>query len=175
MTKPDLLQDSGHLILATMNFVIHGDSVLMIRRSASKDSAPGTLIGPGGRIETTEDAVSSAVREIKEETGLTVDPSAVSLKAVAFHRAPYKDQTWIVFVNRIELTEPPGALKASSEGQPQWVKIKDLNLETDVFVGSKYYHEHVLTPLPGILYTNLEWHNGKLIRASVTTVPPVLS
>ena len=167
----NLLQDSGSLILATMNFVVFGDSVLMLRRSTDKEAAPGTLIGPGGRIDATEDAVTSAVREIREETGLSVDSAQVQLKAVAFHRAPYKGQTWIVFVNRVELLKPPGQLKASSEGKPQWVKIADLKSETDVFIGSEYYHEHVLTPLPGILYTNLEWHNGKLKHASSTTVP----
>jgi 8-oxo-dGTP pyrophosphatase MutT (NUDIX family) len=169
------LQDSGNLILATMNFVVCRDSVLMLRRSKHKEAAPGTLIGPGGRIETAEDAVTSAVREIHEETGLSVDPKAVQLKAVAFHRAPYKNQTWIVFVNRIELDARPTDLKESAEGRPQWVKISDLKSEPDVFVGSEYYHEHVLTPLPGTLYTNLEWENGRLKHASSTTVPGTLS
>lgn len=57
----------------TLCFVLHGDDVLLIRRAQHKRLFPGKVNGVGGHVEAGEDVTASAAREIREETGLTVD------------------------------------------------------------------------------------------------------
>lgn len=54
-------------------FVLNGDDVLLMKRSAHKRVFPNRYNGVGGHIERDEDPLSSARREILEETGLEVE------------------------------------------------------------------------------------------------------
>ncbi len=56
----------------TLSFILNGDDVLLMRRAAHKRVFPNRYNGVGGHIERDEDPLSSARREILEETGLTV-------------------------------------------------------------------------------------------------------
>lgn len=162
----DFLHDSGKLILATENYIIYEDKLLMHRRSMAKDTSPGYILGPGGRVDQPEDVVQSAAREIQEETGLKVDPSLIELKVVGIHHYPDAGTVWITFINRIVLIQNPGMFRHSEEGTNEWVNLSDISKLDKVFAASKYYYDHVLTPKPGILYTNIVWRND---------VPRVLS
>jgi 8-oxo-dGTP diphosphatase len=55
----------------TLIFVTHGDDVLLVRGAAHKGWWAGKLNGVGGHIERGEDVLTSARRELAEETGLT--------------------------------------------------------------------------------------------------------
>jgi 8-oxo-dGTP diphosphatase len=56
----------------TLCFVIHGDDVLLLKRSPHRRLFPAKINGVGGHVEHGEDVAASAVREILEETGLKV-------------------------------------------------------------------------------------------------------
>lgn len=56
----------------TLCFVRHGDDVLLMKRAAHKRIFPNQYNGVGGHIERDEDPLTSARREILEETGLNV-------------------------------------------------------------------------------------------------------
>lgn len=60
-------------IARTLCFICNGDDVLLMRRGADRRVFPGRYNGVGGHIERGEDALSSARREIREETGLAVE------------------------------------------------------------------------------------------------------
>ena len=55
----------------TLIFVVHGDEVLLVRGAPHKGWWAGRLNGVGGHIERDEDVLTSARRELAEETGLT--------------------------------------------------------------------------------------------------------
>lgn len=57
----------------TLCFVTHGDDVLLLKRGPERRVFPNKYNGVGGHIERYEDALSGAIREIKEETGLDVE------------------------------------------------------------------------------------------------------
>jgi 8-oxo-dGTP diphosphatase len=60
------------VLLRTLCFVLNGDDVLLMKRAAHKRVFPNRYNGVGGHIERGEDVLSSARREIAEETGLDV-------------------------------------------------------------------------------------------------------
>jgi 8-oxo-dGTP diphosphatase len=64
----------------TLCFVINGDDLLLMRRGAHKRIFPNRYNGVGGHIERDEDPLTSARREILEETGLNIH--ALTLRAV---------------------------------------------------------------------------------------------
>lgn len=57
---------------ATVALILNEHGELLVARRA-KDPAKGTLDLPGGFIDSYETAEQAVVREVKEETGLTVD------------------------------------------------------------------------------------------------------
>ncbi|HAZ91761.1 MAG TPA: DNA mismatch repair protein MutT [Eubacterium sp.] len=67
--------------LTTLVYIRHEDSYLMLyRNKKDKDINKGKYIGVGGHFLEGESPVECAVREVKEETGLTVgklDPRGI--------------------------------------------------------------------------------------------------
>jgi 8-oxo-dGTP diphosphatase len=55
--------------------IVEAGRVLLVKRS--KDPGAGTWAFPGGRLELGETLAEAAVREAREETGLTVEPGEV--------------------------------------------------------------------------------------------------
>ena len=57
----------------TLCFVLNGSDILLMKRAPHKRVFPNRYNGVGGHIERDEDPMTSAKREIYEETGLMVD------------------------------------------------------------------------------------------------------
>ncbi|MFZ4812914.1 MAG: NUDIX hydrolase [Phototrophicaceae bacterium] len=60
------------VIPRTLCFVFHGDEVLMLKRAPHRRIFPNRYNGVGGHLERFEDPSAGAIREVLEETGLTV-------------------------------------------------------------------------------------------------------
>jgi 8-oxo-dGTP diphosphatase len=56
----------------TLTFLLNGDDILLIQRAPDARLFPGMFNGVGGHVERGEDVLSSARREVREETGLDV-------------------------------------------------------------------------------------------------------
>lgn len=61
---------------STAAFILNGQGELLVVRRA-KEPAKGTLDLPGGFVDNHENAEQGMVREIYEETSITVDPNEV--------------------------------------------------------------------------------------------------
>lgn len=61
----------------TLTFLINKNRVLLLRLAANRGSWAGKLNGLGGHVEKAEDPHSAALREIKEESGIT--PNVLTL------------------------------------------------------------------------------------------------
>ena len=85
---------------------------------------------PGGHIEEGESLVESVIREVYEETGLTIaDPKLVAVK----DWEPDEGGRYIVFCYKA--TEFTGQLRSSEEGEVSWVKkdqLEKLDLSYDM-------------------------------------------
>lgn len=98
-------------------------------RSPEKNNWSGYAF-PGGHIEEGESLVESVIREIKEETGLTIsNPQLAAVK-----NWQLEDGTrYIVFCYKA--TEFTGQLRSSEEGEVSWVEkdqLEKLDLSYDM-------------------------------------------
>jgi 8-oxo-dGTP diphosphatase len=140
----------------TLTFLLDGDDVLLIRRSPDAPLFPGLYNGVGGHVERGEDLLSSARREVHEETGLDVPDLALRC-LLHVNEGPSRPGVLVfVFVGR------PGRrdVTASSEGTLHWVPLSRL-------------HKLALLPdLPPLLERILALPSGAAPLFARSTIPP---
>ncbi len=123
------------MILATLLYVQKEDKTLMLYRNKKEnDYHEGKWNGLGGKFEPGESAEECAVRELKEESGLT----AKSMKMKGFISFPKFDgeNDWHVFIFVIDKFE--GELIDSPEGKLEWIPNEKL-LELNLWEGDKIF------------------------------------
>jgi 8-oxo-dGTP diphosphatase len=115
------------MILATLCYVKNDGCTLMVfRNKKANDIHEGKWNGLGGKFEEGETPEGCVIREVLEESGLSIrDPRLCGL--LIFPK--FKGNDWYVFV--FTATQFSGKLIDSPEGQLEWIpdeKILDLNL-----------------------------------------------
>lgn len=105
-------------IFTNMCMVMDGDKLLVQDRK--KPDWPGICF-PGGHVEKGESFVASVIREVYEETGLTVE------NPVLCGTKQFQDEGDVRYVVLFfKATRFSGELKASHEGEVFWIDRKDL-------------------------------------------------
>ncbi len=98
--------------------VFRGDAVLLVKeRYAAWDRACWNV--PSGRLEPGETPAHGAVRELREETGVTVDPAALVLVSTVVVSAPGATSTCWNFtatIDRADLSpdDPDGLVEEAA-------------------------------------------------------------
>ncbi len=98
--------------LTVLCLLRHGGDILLQNRV--KNDWRGYAL-PGGHVEAGESIVDAVVREMREETGLTV----LSPKLCGIKQFPIEGGRYLVFLFKAERFE--GELHSSSEGAVEWV------------------------------------------------------
>lgn len=110
----------------TVLCLLHRDGAYLLQDRIKEDWQGYTL--PGGHVEPGESIVDAVVREMQEETGLTVlDPHLCGVK-----QFPIENGRYLVFL--FEASEYEGELTSSEEGAMYWVsaeQLKSVNLVSD--------------------------------------------
>ncbi len=166
MTPPRLHQ-VAQPIFTTEVYIIYQDKLLMFKRSEAKKKFPGWWSLPGGHIDEGEEPLSSAIREVKEETGVDISPDKIKLKSVAMHHHLDREEMYVAFGFRIDLSyldTEPELSPENEEGSSHWVELDKAKTLDNVFPPIKYYFDHVLGNKPGIIYNNSQWENTQLVR-----------
>ena len=103
--------------LAVLCLIKDGARVLLQNR-VKKDWQGYTL--PGGHVEPGESFVDAVVREMKEETGLTIEKP----KLVGIKQFPIDGGRYIVLL--FEATQFTGEVVSSEEGEMTWIDRAEL-------------------------------------------------
>ena len=107
--------------LTNMCMICDGNRVLVQNRK--NPNWPGVIF-PGGHVEPGESFVDSVIREIKEETGLTI--SNVQLCGIKQYVPKYNENydRYIVLLYKTDTFT--GELKDSEEGNVFWLEREEL-------------------------------------------------
>ena len=106
--------------------------LLLYRNKKKNDMSEGKWIGVGGHVEKGETIDDAVVREVYEETGLTVH----SLKCdgeVLFINNDYEEMMYVY-----EISDFSGELKECNEGELAWIDIDEM-LTLPMWEGDKAY------------------------------------
>lgn len=126
----------------TLCFVQNGDDVLLMKRAAYKRVFPNRYNGVGGHIERDEDPLTSACREIKEETGL----DAHDLRLRAVYNIDAGAATGIVLFVFTAVSDARD-VTANAEGTLHWIPQADI-LSLDLVEDLPVLLPRVLAMLP---------------------------
>ena len=125
--------------LTTLCMVCRGEELLLQNRV--KTDWRGYCF-PGGHVEPGESVVDSVIREMKEETGLTVyKPRLCGIK-----QFPINGGRYLVFFFKTDAFD--GKIASSEEGHVEWIRRKDLpdiNKVTDFMDMLKVFDSDDLT------------------------------
>ena len=103
--------------LTNMCLICDGNKVLVQEKVGTKG-----LVFPGGHVEEGESLLESVVREMKEETGLTIE----NPKVCGFKDWIQEDGTrYIVLLYKTH--KFTGELKSSDEGRVFWIDRAEIN------------------------------------------------
>ena len=103
--------------LTNMCLICDGNKVLIQEKVGTKG-----LVFPGGHVEEGESLLEAVVREMKEETGLTIE----NLKICGFKDWIQEDGTrYIVLLYKTD--KFTGELKSSDEGRVFWIDRAEIN------------------------------------------------
>ena len=106
-------------ILTNMCLIYDKNRILVVDRK--KKDWPGLTL-PGGHIEKQENFIEAVIREVKEETGLTIK------KPVLCGMEEFKTKTedrYLMFFYKTDRYS--GNIKSSKEGEVFWIERKDLD------------------------------------------------
>lgn len=113
------MAEAEKVILTTMCMVYDNEGRILVQDRADKGWSG--IAFPGGHVEAGESFTDSIVREVWEETGLTIhNPVLCGLK----HFWNDKGERYVVFLYRTN--EFSGELRSSEEGNVFWIRRDEI-------------------------------------------------
>jgi 8-oxo-dGTP diphosphatase len=107
------------VVLTNLCMIYQNDTILVQNRV--KSDWPG-LTFPGGHVEENEDHIYSIIREIKEETGLTLEEVEECGFIEWFNQKTFKRELCLIYRSN----KFSGELVYSNEGEVFFIKMEDL-------------------------------------------------
>ena len=110
---------SEKVVLTNMCMVTDGKGNVLVQ-NRTDPNWPG-IVFPGGHVEPGESFVDSVIREVREETGITVlNPRLCGVKQFQTREG----ERYVVFLFRADRFE--GSVQSSEEGEAMWLPRSEL-------------------------------------------------
>lgn len=113
------MEKYSKVIMSNMCMVFNGDKILVIDRN--KKDWPGITF-PGGHINDDETIIESTIREVKEETNLTIK-DLIPCGVMEWDWG--NNIRYLAFLYKTNQFE--GELKSGVEGKVFWINLNDLD------------------------------------------------
>jgi 8-oxo-dGTP diphosphatase len=151
-TEPDIHE----LVICANVFIRRDGKYLVLRRSPLKRFAPDVVHPVGGKVDLGEDPFTSAMREVLEETGLTV--KNVKLEAVINELAPPPDHTnnWLIF--HFSADYAGGEQATTDEGELVWLTAEQIKQEK-LFQSVVPLIDKILDPAVGTVFATFKYND----------------
>ena len=147
------------LLQTTLCYLEQDGCYLMLHRiKKKKDVNHDKWIGVGGKFEPGEDALACALREVREETGLTMrDPQYRGI--VDFYCPPWLAERMHLYT----CTDFTGTMTDCNEGTLEWVP-KERVQELPIWPGDKLFFRLLAEEAP-FFHLELTYDGDTLTRA----------
>ena len=153
-------------IVATLGYVMSPDRqrVLMIHRNKRpEDIHYGKYNGLGGRLEPGESIVDCMRREIREESGLTVD-KLVLRGTISWPGFGKNGEAWFGFIFRVDgWSGTPN--EGNHEGTLEWVPVERI-LDLPLWESDKLFLPMVFDRGPATFHGVMPYENGHMVSWS---------
>jgi 8-oxo-dGTP diphosphatase len=149
------------VIDSSLCYLIRGDEVLMLHRTRKKnDMNHDKWIAVGGHFEAGETPEQCALREVKEETGLTMTAPRYR-GIVTFINDQYETERMHLFTS--ETFE--GEMTDCDEGELVWVRIAEMD-SLSQWEGDRIFHRLLKERIP-FFELELVYSGEKLLYAEL--------
>ena len=109
--------------LCNMCMVMDADGRVLVQERLPKPTNPWSgLTFPGGHVEPGETVVASVIREVQEETGLTIS----NLENCGYIQWYNEEKQSQYFVFLFKTNTFRGELKDSNEGRVKWMTLDEM-------------------------------------------------
>lgn len=158
------------LINTSLCYIEKDNSYLMLHRTKKEhDYNKDKWIGIGGKFENGESPEDCAVREIREETGLVVEPADLEYCGIVTFVDVSEAEAYTEFMHIFRARKFSGELKTDcDEGELEWVplaKLKELpHWQADEIFYDFLAENHPFYSLKAVYKNNRlikTWLNGK--------------
>lgn len=128
---------TDRIINGSLCYIFHDDHILMIRRA--RPPHVGKWSAPGGKLELGESPYDCVIREMGEETGLTItEPNLRGIVTVTDVAYPIH---WLLFI--YDAHHFTGDLIQTDEGELRWIPLAKLDNYPMPYADTIYL-QHVL-------------------------------
>lgn len=148
--------------LTTLCYIEKDDKYLMLHRVKKvNDENHDKWIGVGGKFEPGESPEDCLLREVKEETGLTL--TKYSLRGIVTF---VSDEYGTEYMHLFTATEYEGSLQSCEEGELVWIPKTDIE-QLNLWEGDKVFFQ-LLEESEDFFSLKLRYEGEKLAETAVT-------
>lgn len=161
-----MAKDSSAIRQTTLCYIDDGSRYLMLHRTTKKnDASHNKWIGVGGKCFQTESPEECMLREVWEETGLTVEDWRY--RGVV----TFVSDVWpCEYMHLFTATDWTGTLSACDEGELQWVDKRDIEA-LELWTGDRIFLRLLQDESQSFFSLKLVYKGDTLTEAKLNNKP----